>query len=98
MLLNRSDQSIDFTDPESKTILYAIENGSVKCVSLLLERKILRVNLRLQSLGHQTPLQFAASHGQLAIVKILLTAGASITLRDNNYRNALDFAVTNSER
>lgn len=90
-----ANQSIDFS---KKIVVHALRSGSVKCVSFLLDKYILRVNSRLECLHHQTPLQYVSCYGQLEVVRLLLAAGGDKHLRDSRYWNALDWAVSNSYR
>jgi hypothetical protein len=72
-------------------IVYAAREGHVALVTKLAQS----ADLNAADRSGQTPLIAAARAGQLEMVQVLLNQGASVTVRDWQGRNALDWAKAN---
>ncbi|EKX54506.1 hypothetical protein GUITHDRAFT_39603, partial [Guillardia theta CCMP2712] len=70
-------------------------SGNVELVKLLLQYQT-RVNQ--QNSAGKSPLHFAAVGGHLEIIRILLSAGACLETRDDQGRNAHDYAVEKGQQ
>lgn len=78
----------------SRALIKAVENNDQKTVNFLLTQDI-DVNIRTTDFAASTPLMLAVSkgyEGNIAIVKMLLTAKADTTLTNGAGRTALDIA------
>lgn len=74
------------------TIHIAVETGCLQILRCLLEQNTKACDLR--DVLQRTPLLIAAWKGQLAVLDILLEAGADITARDLSNRTSLNYACS----
>jgi len=80
---------------KSTPLHLAALSGNVELVKLLLQYQT-RVNQ--QNSAGKSPLHFAAVGGHLEIIRILLSAGACLETRDDQGRNAHDYAVEKGQQ
>ncbi|XWX02319.1 hypothetical protein V2A60_010356 [Cordyceps javanica] len=71
----------------------ASKNGHVGVVKLLLQTQ--RVNVNAADNHGKTPLSWAAWSGKVAVVRLLLEAGAFVESKDSNGQTPLSFAAGN---
>ena len=83
---------LEFTDSEGVNILdEAIVNGNIEFITYLLKEKKLDVNKTKRKSG-LTPLIQASCYGNIDLVKLLISYGADITVKDNLNMTASDYA------
>ena len=79
----------DVNKPGWTPLHYAATNGHLEIMNLLLEN---HAYIDAESPNKTTPLMMAAQYGTPSAVKLLLEAGADVTLRNELGLNAIDFA------
>ncbi|MBV8801725.1 MAG: ankyrin repeat domain-containing protein, partial [Gammaproteobacteria bacterium] len=93
-ILLEAEADINLLDYKENGILnWAVINGHVKVVEVLLKQK--RINLNQQNREGLSPLMEASIKGDLHMVNILLKAGAVVNLLDNEGNNSLFHAINN---
>lgn len=83
------DRGADVNKPGWTPLHYAATNGHLGIMNLLLEH---HAYLDAESPNKTTPLMMAAFYGTSQAVKLLLEAGADLTLRNEQGLSAVDFA------
>ena len=90
VLLDKS-ADIDFQDNNGRSPLFcAVRCSNLEAVKFLLERGV-KANICDTEAG-RTPLHYAALHGEIKIMRVLLDAGADGTLKDGNGKMASDYS------
>ncbi|KAI6170524.1 Suppressor of tumorigenicity 14 protein-like protein [Aphelenchoides bicaudatus] len=86
----------DSTDSPSVSALYlAAQNGQVKCVRILLNKK---ANINHKTHEGFTALHIASQEGNYDVVKLLVDSGADIEIKTINGKTALDLAIESDEK
>jgi len=70
---------------------YAASSGNCDIIKLLLDKS---AYIDAESPNKTTPIMMAARGGQMAAVKLLMEAGADISIKNDQGMSAADFAVT----
>lgn len=88
------------TFDRKNALMFAIENGNIDMVKVLLNFGALVNIVPLNSFNQNTfsPLMYAAENGNTQIIKILLGAGANINYEDHFKNTALKIASFNSNK
>ena len=86
---------MDDIDHISNTFFAAITDGKLLSAKTLL-KFYYRELIDQQTIHGRSPLMLAATNGRLEIVKLLISYGADIYLRDNERRTALQHAAYNN--
>ena len=91
------ESGVDINEPQGRTLLHAFAlQGDLVGTRWLVDHGA-RIDARDQ--GNNTPLHKACERNStLAIVKLLLERGASLTATNNNGENALDLAIKNDKK
>ncbi len=85
--------AVDDNDSNLNELLTVIIKGDSERLTALLKTKAELINAIPRTGSHYTPLMFACLLGEMAIVKILISAGADIHQKDSNGCNALAYAA-----
>lgn len=85
----------DVNKPGWTPLHYAATAGQVEVMEILLEEHAF---IDAESPNRSTPLMMAAKYGSTAAVKLLLEAGADVTMRNELGLSAVDFAQQGNRR
>jgi ankyrin repeat protein len=87
-----SGVDINYTDREGVGLLdEAIINGNIEFIEYLLDYKDIDPNITKRKSG-MTPLIQAACYGNIELVKILISHGADLNIKDKMNLSAIDYA------
>ncbi len=92
-MLLKADAPVESPDKIGRSALQAATDaGQLEVVKFLMEEKRPDVNYRDREFG-ETPLMCAAKSGSGEMVRLLISHGADVSVKDNRHQTALHFAA-----